>query len=146
MKAAKEAEKVLMKYFNQSFKVRLKDDLTPVTRADQEAEEIIKSTIRQSFPSHSFLGKETGEEKRASDYIWIIDPMDGTKNFARGIDLFSTLIALVKDGEYILGVSNASKPMKLCMRIKVRELILTMKKFKFLKFAIFKRHIFVLEA
>lgn len=106
--AAKNAEEILLSYYNaDTLDVALKPDETPVTRADTEAEKAIRETIKQTFPDHGFLGEEYGIEKGDSPYIWIIDPIDATKNYIRKIPIFGTQIALMKDNELILGVSNA---------------------------------------
>ncbi len=106
--AAKNAEDILLSYYNaDTLDVTLKPDETPVTRADTEAEKAIRETIKQTFPDHGFLGEEYGIEKRDSPYVWIIDPIDATKNYIRKIPIFGTQIALMKEEELILGVSNA---------------------------------------
>lgn len=106
--AAKNAEEILLSYYNaDTLKVELKPDETPVTRADTEAEKAIRETIKQTFPDHGFLGEEYGIEKGDSPYVWIIDPIDATKNYIRKIPIFGTQIALMQDKELILGVSNA---------------------------------------
>ncbi len=106
--AAKRAEEILLSYYNaDTLDVTLKPDETPVTRADTEAEKAIRETIKQSFPDHGFLGEEYGIEKGDSPYVWIIDPIDATKNYIRKIPIFGTQIALMKGEELILGVSNA---------------------------------------
>lgn len=107
IEGARKAEKIIKKYYSQDVEAKLKTDLTFVTKADQEAEDIIKQIIKKYFPSHSILGEETGIENKKSEYIWIIDPLDGTKNFLRKIPFFGTQIALMKGDEIILGVSNA---------------------------------------
>ena len=106
--ATKNAEEILLSYYNaDTLKVELKPDETPVTRADTEAEKAIRETIKQTFPEHGFLGEEYGIEKGDSPYVWIIDPIDATKNYIRKIPIFGTQIALMQDEELILGVSNA---------------------------------------
>lgn len=105
--AAKKAEDIILSYYNGDIDVELKDDETPVTFADREAEKVIRETIKHIFPDHGFLGEEYGIEKGDSPYIWIIDPIDATKNYIRKIPIFGTQIALMKDDELIVGVSNA---------------------------------------
>ena len=108
LKAAKNAEEVIIAYYTgDAMKVELKDDETPVTLADRGAEKVIRETIKQAFPNHGFLGEEYGIEEADSPYVWIIDPIDATKNYIRKIPIFGTQIALMKDEELILGVSNA---------------------------------------
>lgn len=106
LEASKKAETVIMRYFGRDVQMRQKSDLTPVTQADIEAEQVIIASIRRHFPKHGFLGEETGESHINSEFVWVIDPIDGTKNFIRGIPLFSTQIALLKDGIPVLGVSR----------------------------------------
>ena len=108
LEAAKNAEDIITAYYTgDTMKVELKDDETPVTLADRGAEKAIRETIKQAFPDHGFLGEEYGIEKGDSPYVWIIDPIDATKNYIRKIPIFGTQIALMKDDELILGVSNA---------------------------------------
>jgi histidinol-phosphatase len=85
----------------------LKEDQTPVTIADQESEKVIIDVIKKAFPDHGFLGEESGSNQNTSGYLWIIDPIDGTKNYTRQVPIFGTEIALMKDRELIVGVSNA---------------------------------------
>ena len=106
--AAKNAEEIITAYYaDDAMKVELKDDETPVTLADRGAEKVIRETIKAAFPNHGFLGEEYGIEKGDSPYVWIIDPIDATKNYIRKIPIFGTQIALMKDDDLILGVSNA---------------------------------------
>ena len=108
LEAAKNAEKIITSYYTgNTLKVELKADETPVTRADTEAEKAIRETITQAFPDHGFLGEEYGTQEGTAPYMWIIDPIDATKNYIRKIPIFGTQIALMKDDELILGVSNA---------------------------------------
>lgn len=106
IQAAREAEKVILKYFDSGVAVERKEDNTEVTIADKEAEKIIRNVVTQKFPDHGFLGEETGERDVDSEYTWVVDPIDGTRNYSRGIPLFGTLIALMKDDDLILGVIN----------------------------------------
>ncbi len=107
IEAAKNAEKIILEHYSNNLKWERKSDLSPVTIADTESEKAIIETIKKSFPNHSFLGEESGEDSLTSEYQWVIDPIDGTKNYARQIPLFGTQIALMHHGEIIVGVSNA---------------------------------------
>jgi len=78
----------------------------PVTAADHEAEEIIRSRIKLRFPSHGFLGEESGHERGTSDLTWVVDPIDGTRAFVCGIAQWGTLIALNEEGKPVIGVMN----------------------------------------
>ncbi len=105
--AAKDAEAIILKYYDSTGVDSVKKtDGSPVTIADREGEAAIIKRIKESFPDHSILGEETGREEQKSEYRWIIDPIDGTKNFTRGVPLFGTLIALMKGNEVIVGVSS----------------------------------------
>ena len=108
LEAAKNAEEIITDYYtSDAMKVEMKEDETPVTLADRGAEKAIRETIKQTFPDHGFLGEEYGIEEGDSPYLWIIDPIDATKNYIRKIPIFGTQIALMKGEELILGVSNA---------------------------------------
>ncbi|WP_018876622.1 inositol monophosphatase family protein [Thioalkalivibrio sp. ALE31] len=104
--AADAAEKVIRHYYEAGVDVETKPDDTPVTRADVESEKAIRQVIREHFPDHGFYGEETGQSDMDSDYVWLIDPIDGTKSFVRRYPFFSTQIALMYKGELILGLSN----------------------------------------
>jgi len=109
IEAVKAAEQIILTYLGDGIQKDIKEDLSPVTIADREAEEVIKATLHRRFPDHTFYGEETDKPDLAKHrgYTWIIDPIDGTKSFMRQIPLFATQLALLKDGELILGVSNA---------------------------------------
>ncbi|MBW2716077.1 MAG: hypothetical protein JRD03_08370 [Deltaproteobacteria bacterium] len=87
-----------------SVTVETKDDGTPVTEADLAAERVIRKRLQEAFPEFSILGEEFGAERQGDGPEWIIDPIDGTIGFSRGIPLFSTLIALAVDGEPVMGL------------------------------------------
>ena len=106
IKAAKESGKVLMKYHRKKFTIDMKPDNTPVTSADRESEKKIVSIIKKSFPHHNFLCEEFKYKETDSEYKWIIDPLDGTKQFVRGSPFFGCMIGLEKDGKIIAGVVN----------------------------------------
>ncbi|WP_218944358.1 inositol monophosphatase family protein [Marinicella rhabdoformis] len=108
-RAAKAAEQVIKKYYlAEEQGLEIKSDATPVTLADKECERVIRSVIEQSFPEHGIFGEELGRsDNEDSDFLWLIDPIDGTKSFVRGYGFFSTQIALMYQGELVLGVSNA---------------------------------------
>lgn len=105
--AVKKAEEIILHYYSQNLKPDFKSDHTPVTKADKEAEKVIIETIKSQFPDHGFLGEESGFYHEKSEFVWIIDPLDGTKNFVRKIPLVATEIALMQNNELILGISNA---------------------------------------
>jgi histidinol-phosphatase len=101
--AARAAGRVALKYYHGGFEVTLKPDDTPVTQADREAERVITEMLGRAFPQHGFLGEEFGGSG-STETRWIIDPIDGTKNFIRQIPLWATLIALEERGEITVGV------------------------------------------
>ncbi len=103
--AAKAAAEISRSYFNGNFTVTTKADQTPVTQADVECEHAIRDIILGRFPSHGFFGEETGKTQQDAEYLWLVDPIDGTKAFVRQYPFFSTQIALLHQGEIILGVS-----------------------------------------
>ncbi|KAG6516088.1 hypothetical protein ZIOFF_026536 [Zingiber officinale] len=100
-KVADSAGEVLRKYFRQSFVIIDKDDLSPVTIADREAEDSMVSIILETFPRHAIFGEENGWrcKEESADYVWVLDPIDGTKSFITGKPLFGTLIALLHKGK-----------------------------------------------
>jgi histidinol-phosphatase len=106
LEAAREAGALALRYFTGSFEVTVKADRTPVTQADREAEEAIVARLAAALPDIGFLGEEFGV-RGPQGRRWIIDPIDGTKNFVRGIPYWATLIALEEAGEVILGVVHA---------------------------------------
>ncbi|MFQ6050444.1 MAG: inositol monophosphatase family protein [Candidatus Hydrothermarchaeota archaeon] len=102
-RAAKEAGKMLMEYYGKVDR-NYRYDGSTVTEADLEVERIIKHILSREFPDHSFLGEESGIEKGDSEYLWVIDPLDGTTNFTMRNPFFNTSIALTFRREPILGV------------------------------------------
>jgi histidinol-phosphatase len=94
-------------YFNAEVAVEEKSDETPVTRADREAELIIRERVSRYFPDHAILGEEHGETKGNPDYRWLIDPIDGTKSFIHGVPLYGVLIGVEVRGRPSVGVIYA---------------------------------------
>ncbi len=105
--SAKKAGDITLEYFGHRPKVELKADQTPVTIADKTCEESIINNIQKHHPDDAILGEESGEIAGKSEFKWIIDPIDGTKSFIRGIPMYATLIGLEKAGECVLGVVYA---------------------------------------
>ncbi|KAJ6671413.1 3'(2')5'-BISPHOSPHATE NUCLEOTIDASE [Salix viminalis] len=105
-KLADASGEVIRKYFRKKFEIIDKEDLSPVTVADKAAEEAMISIILENFPSHAIFGEENGWrcKKEFSDFVWVLDPIDGTKSFITGKPLFGTLIALLYKGKPILGI------------------------------------------
>ena len=102
--AAKIAGQHTLQYFNPDTKVEFKADNTPVTRADREAELLVRDHLLAAFPTHSILGEEHGTIAGDPDYRWVIDPIDGTKSFVHGVPLYGTLIGLQVKGRPTVGV------------------------------------------
>jgi histidinol-phosphatase len=100
---------VALRHFNQGVEAKLKYDGSPVTIADTECERIIRAGIASRYAGDDILGEEEGETagKVGSTRRWIVDPIDGTYGFARGLATFSTLLALEADGEIVLGIVHA---------------------------------------
>ncbi|MFO0948154.1 MAG: inositol monophosphatase family protein [Planctomycetota bacterium] len=100
------AGRLTLDYFEQGVTAETKADATPVTIADRQAEELLRDAFRKHFPKDGFLGEEYGEEKGTSGYKWIIDPIDATKNFVRGIPIFANLVGLEFEGKMVAGFAN----------------------------------------
>lgn len=107
LEAASAAARVIRKAYRGNFTVRYKADASPVTEVDVAAERTIKETLRARFPDHGFYGEELGQEQADAEYLWLIDPIDGTKAFVRGYPVFSVQIGLMHRGALIAGVSCA---------------------------------------
>ncbi len=103
---ANRSGEIIKSYFRTNINVESKSDLSPVTIADKKSEEAMRETIMKEFPQHGILGEEFGVHNGNAEYQWILDPIDGTKSFVCGAISFGTLIALMKNGEPILGVIN----------------------------------------
>ena len=106
LRAARAAGDISRQYYRGNFTVTTKADRTPVTQADVECEEAIRGIILDRFPEHGFYGEETGRTGGDAECLWLVDPIDGTKGFVRQYPFFSTQIALMRNGELVLGVSN----------------------------------------
>ena len=98
------ARPIARKYFRSNLTIDDKNDASPVTIADREIEAAMRVLIEDTFPEHGILGEEHGTKNGGARYVWVLDPIDGTKSFITGKPLFGTLIALCEDGVPILGV------------------------------------------
>ena len=107
LQAAASARELILSYYSGDFDIEIKSDQTPVTKADRGAERIIRETISSAYPEHGIFGEEYGAENKDTEYLWLVDPIDGTKSFVKRYGMFSTQIALMHKGELILGVSCA---------------------------------------
>lgn len=101
-------DKIALEHFRVDVPYKSKDDGTPVTEADVAIENVLRKAIEETYPEDSVIGEEGGAVENAkSNRRWIIDPIDGTKNFRRGIPLFATLIGLEEEGKIVAGVVSA---------------------------------------
>ncbi len=107
LEAADAAAAVVRRYYQSNLAVTIKADKSPVTEADVEAERVIRGIIAERFPDHGFFGEETGSSGIDAEYLWLVDPIDGTKAFVREYPMFSTQIALMHRGRLVVGVSSA---------------------------------------
>lgn len=95
---------VIRPYFRQDAGLEFKADRSPVTRADTEAEAAMRAVIEATHPDDGILGEEGEDRNRDAEFLWVLDPIDGTKSFATGKPMFATLIALVRDDVPIFGI------------------------------------------
>lgn len=95
---------VIRPYFaNHDVGHELKADESPVTVADRRAEQVMRQRIKEQFPEHGVVGEEFGSERDDAEFVWVLDPIDGTKSFITAVPLFTTLIGLLHHGRPILG-------------------------------------------
>jgi inositol-phosphate phosphatase/L-galactose 1-phosphate phosphatase/histidinol-phosphatase len=95
---------ILRNYYRRKVAIIDKPDETPVTQADRECESTLRGLIAEAFPAHGIVGEEFGTERGDADYVWVLDPLDGTKAFVTGRPLYGTLIALLYRDRPIMGV------------------------------------------
>jgi len=98
------ARPIAARYFRTPVTVDDKSDLSPVTIADREAETAMRALLASKVPSHGVFGEEHGAERTDAEYVWVLDPIDGTKAFITGLPIFGTLIALLHRGVPVLGI------------------------------------------
>ncbi len=101
---AQQAGQKTLSYFGGDLRTELKADSTPVTQADREAEQLCRALLEARFPDDGIVGEEFGASRVDAPRRWIIDPIDGTKSFVRGVPLYGVLIALEDAGAPVLGV------------------------------------------
>ena len=101
-----ETDRIALEHFRVGVPTEAKADGTPVTVADRAIEERLRTAIARAFPADGILGEEAGEA-RGTGRRWIIDPIDGTKNYSRGVPVFGTLLALEDEGRLVMGVVSA---------------------------------------
>ena len=108
-KLAAAAGDALLPFFRTSLSVENKSrggNFDPVTAADRAAEQAMRALIRANFPEHGVVGEEFGNERADAEYVWVLDPIDGTKSFISGMPAWGTLIALMRDGEPVYGLMH----------------------------------------
>jgi len=98
------ARPIVSRYFRTSVAIDDKSDASPVTIADREAETAMRALLARHSPGHGIFGEEHGAERTDAEYVWVLDPIDGTKAFVTGLPIFGTLIALLHRGAPVLGV------------------------------------------
>src|SRR5437763_5718153 len=106
--AAKSGE-VILPFFRTSLSIDNKGPsgrFDPVTAADRAAEAAMRALIGQAFPEHGIIGEEYGSERSGAEYVWVLDPIDGTKSFICGMPAWGTLIALTRNGVPIFGMMH----------------------------------------
>jgi len=105
--AAAKAAQLALRYFDIDVAVEWKLDDSPVSVADREGEQLLRNKLLGAFPNDGFLGEEFGDKPGSSGFRWIVDPIDGTRSFVRGIPVWGTLVGLEHHGEQIAGVVAA---------------------------------------
>ena len=106
LKLAVAASQEISPHFRKLDKIENKSDDSPVTLADKNAERVMREMIAEAYPEHGIIGEEFGNENEDADYVWVLDPIDGTLNFITGQPLFMTLVALLYQGNPVLGVAH----------------------------------------
>jgi histidinol-phosphatase len=101
------AGQVALRYFDTDLEVEWKGDLSPVTVADRATEQFLRTALSEAFPGDGFLGEEHGATPGSTGYRWIIDPIDGTRSFVRGIPVWAVLVGLEHHGQLIAGIVDA---------------------------------------
>src|SRR3984893_6378707 len=99
----------ILPFFRTSLSIADKSDggsFDPVTAADHAAETAMRNLIHRTFPDHGIIGEEYGDERADAEYVWVIDPIDGTKSFISGMPAWGTLIALTRFGEPVFGMMH----------------------------------------
>lgn len=104
---AEEADALSLRHFRRGVDATAKADGSPVTVADREVEALARRRLGEAFPAHAVLGEEGGGAIQPAVPTWVVDPIDATKNFLRGVPVWATLLALVAGGEVVVGVVSA---------------------------------------
>ena len=98
------ARNEILKYFRRPLDIQDKADTSPVTQADKNSERVMRDLLHECFPNHGIVGEEYGKENENAEFVWVLDPIDGTKSFVSGVPLFGTLISLLHNGKPVVGV------------------------------------------
>jgi histidinol phosphatase-like enzyme (inositol monophosphatase family) len=101
-----QAGKLTLRYFQTDIATELKADDSPVTIADRQTERLMRELIAARYPNHSILGEEEGETRAGATFRWVLDPIDGTKTFVRGVPFYAVLVGLEREGEPVVGAIN----------------------------------------
>lgn len=104
---AEKAAEIARGYFRGQLQVEVKADESPVTQADKAVEQMVRDYLTEHFSDHGILGEEHGTKHGDSRYLWVVDPIDGTRSFLTGHPLFGFLLALLDNGDPILGIIGA---------------------------------------
>jgi histidinol phosphatase-like enzyme (inositol monophosphatase family) len=113
---AKESGRIITSYYaDDTFGAEFKADSSPVTKADREAEALMREMIRNAYPGHGIIGEEYGSENESAAFVWVLDPIDGTVSFVHGCPLFGTLIGLLHKGRPLLGAIHIPILNQLCI-------------------------------
>ena len=98
----------ILPFFRTSLVVdnKRRESFDPVTAADRAAENTMRAMIRSNFPGHGIVGEEYGTERPDAEYVWVLDPIDGTKSFINGMPTWGTLIGLLRFGEPVFGMMH----------------------------------------
>ncbi|MGK7370196.1 MAG: inositol monophosphatase family protein [Candidatus Halalkalibacterium sp. M3_1C_030] len=107
-----------LKYFGKKIAIERKNDDSPVTKADREAEGVMREEINRLFPDHGIVGEEHGSENEDSSVQWILDPIDGTKSFIHGVPLYTTLVGVLVEDEPVIGVIYVPVLQEICEAAK----------------------------
>ncbi|HRJ69929.1 MAG TPA: histidinol-phosphatase [Beijerinckiaceae bacterium] len=106
LRLADAAKPVALRYFRKPLAIDTKADESPVTIADREIETALRTLIQATHPDHGILGEEHGRSGLDREFLWVIDPIDGTKSFISGMPTFGVLIALLQHGRPLLGIAD----------------------------------------
>lgn len=98
------SRKIVRDALESGFEHEIKADGSPVTEVDKAVEAALRERITASYPNHGIVGEEFGQEQSGAHLVWVIDPIDGTRQFIAGLPLYGSLIALARDGRFVLGV------------------------------------------